>query len=214
MNDLLASFNSFVSDLSSEYKLLLNSKSGDIVKECFEAIFKMPIESQLSGISNRVRDLIEFLAVAQLLEELEKTVELINKYRIAYSVQELFKHIDGTFTLPESNQYKIAKQHEKILKQKLHRHGIPSEWINKYFNTALSKGEKHIPARNAKESYAQYLKRALGLSYGDFEEMMKVYKQITPQKDWRLYDNIKLLVVALRTNGVMKTASQIYEYLE
>ena len=134
MNDLLASFNSFVSDLSSEYKLLLNSKSGDIVKECFEAIFKMPIESQLSGISNRVRDLIEFLAVAQLLEELEKTVELINKYRIAYSVQELFKHIDGTFTLPESNQYKIAKQHEKILKQKLHRHGIPSEWINKYFN--------------------------------------------------------------------------------
>ena len=214
MNDLLASFNSFVSDLSSEYKLLLNSKSGDIVKECFEAIFKMPIESQLSGISNRVRDLIEFLAVTQLLEELEKTVELINKYRIAYSVQELFKHIDGTFTLPESNQYKIAKQHEKILKQKLHRHGIPSELINKYFNTALSKGEKHIPTRNAKESYAQYLKRALGLSYGDFEEMMKVYKQITPQKDWRLYDNIKLLVVALRTNGVMKTANQIYEYLE
>lgn len=54
----------------------------------------------------------------------------------------------------------------------------------------------------------------LPLTYGDFEEMMKVYKQITPQKDWRLYDNIKLLVVALRTNGVMKTANQIYEYLE
>ena len=214
MNDLLASFNSFVSDLSTEYKLLLNSKSGDIVKECFEAKFKMPIESQLSGISNRVRDLIEFLAVAQLLEELEETVKLINKYLIVYSVQELFKHIDGTITLPESDQYKIAKQHEKILKQKLHRHGIPSEWINKYFNTALSKSEKHIPARNAKESYSQYLNRALGLSYGDFEEMMKAYKQITPQKDWRLYDNIKLLIVALRTNGVTKTANQIYEYLE
>jgi hypothetical protein len=213
VNDLLDNLNDIVSNLTSEYRYLRNSKSDRLIKDCFEAKFKTSMESQLSDISHRFRELIEFLTIAQVIEELEQTIELINKNHIAYSVQELFKHMDSSFTLSESDQYVEAKKREKILKQRLHQYGIPSEWINSHFNSSQSRGEKRIPPRNTKESYSQYLNRLLGQSYGDFDEMLKVYKKITPQKDWQLYDNIKLLVNALRSNGVTKTANQLYDHL-
>lgn len=213
MNELLDNFNNIVSDLTFEYRHLSSSKSERIVKECFEAKFKASMESQLSDVSHRFRELIEFLTVAQIIDDLERAIDLINKYHTTYSVQELFKHMGISFTLPESDQYVEAKKREKMLKQKLHQYGIPFEWINRHFNSSQSDGEKRIPPRNSKESYSQYLNRLLGHSYGDFDEMMKIYKKITPQEDWQLYDNIKLLANALRLNGVTKTANQLYNYL-
>lgn len=212
MNNLLGSLNDLVSELRSEYRCLCDSKSERIL-ECFEAKFKTSIEAQLYDISLKGRELIEFLTVAQVLEELDQTTEVINKYHIVYLIQELFKHIDGSFLFAESEQYVEARKREKILKQTLCRYGIPSEWINSHFNTSQSRGEKLIAPPKAKESYSQYLNRLFGRLYGDFDEMMKVYKKITPSKDWKLYDNIKLLVAALRANGVTKTANQLYEHL-
>lgn len=205
--------NELTRNLYSDYNRLCDFKSEAIIKECFEDKYQTVWNSQIAGLSNQFQELIDFLEAAVTIEKLNNTMEIINKYHTAYSIQELFKHLGEPFIVVESEKYIEAKREEKILKQKLKQQGISTKLINKYFKFTKSKREICIPPRNAKESYQQYLQRVFSLCNGDFDEMIKAYKKITSPKDWQLYTNVKALANAIRTNGIDKTINELYDYL-
>lgn len=222
MHDLTDDLNNLVSNLSSEYKRLCLSESGETLKECFEIKFKTSMGSQLSAVSHGFRDLIEFLTIAQIIDELERATNEMNKYHIAYSIQTLFGYMDRSFTLPESDRYVNAKKKVQQLKHKLRQYGIPNEWLNKRFALPPSHTEdQHIPqvaenlySRTKRAPYSQQLNRLFKQSHSDFDAMMEIYKTVTPQRDWKLYDNIKVLFFALHANGLTKTTGQLYAYFD
>lgn len=205
--------NELIQNLKSDYSQLSDLKSESIVKECFETKFKTSWDVQISKISCQVQDLINFLEIAAIIDQLQNTMETVKKYHAAHCLQELFKSFDDTFTVSKSDKFVEAKKEEKILKQKLQKHGISIAYINKCLNPNVSKKEISIPPRDINETYFHYLEKVLSHAFGDFEEMIKLYKKITPQKDWQIYDNLKKLAKALKTNGVDKTTDQLYDYL-
>lgn len=206
-------FNDLICSLNSDYSQLCNSKAEAAIKDCFEAKFKTSWETQISEVSCYFKDLIDFLSVAIIIKKLVDIMTIIKKYHVVNTIQDLFRYLDNSFDILGSDKYIEVKNDVKMLKQELRQYGISNEWINSHFDTATSKEENSIPTRNKNEYYSHYLKRVLRLSFGNFEEMMKLYKKVTPEKDWLLYDNIKTLVTALWANGIDRTANQLYDYL-
>jgi hypothetical protein len=207
-------FSKLTRDLSAEYNQLISSENKLQIEDCFRAKFGRSWEAKMLETSQLFNSLVDFLQVASLLASLESAIALINKYYIAYSAQELFGKLDSTFTLSEADEYLEAKKEEINIKRKLVQLGISSEWISQHYNSNKAKRERHLPSRNDNEPYSSYLRRVMSCFYGDFDEMMNAYKRITPKEQQQLYDNIKILVDALRANGVTKTPNQLYEYLE
>lgn len=191
----------------------INGKDSDLICDCFQQQFNTTWERELKDISFRLEQLINFLAIIETIEKLKNVTEEITKYQIAYSAQRLFGQIDASFVLEEANRYVEAQNEEKQLKQRLIKTGVPDQWIKKHFDTQTKVNGMHLPLRETNESLAHYMRRILSHSYGDFDEMMKIYINVTEQRDRQLYDNIKTLVAVMRTNGVNKTANDVYEYL-
>lgn len=207
-------FSKLARDLSTEYNQLISSENKLHIEECFRTKHGKSWESKLSETSQLFNSLVDFLQVASLLASLESAMELINKYYIAYSAQELFGKLDSTFMLSEADEYLAAKKEEINIKRKLVQLGVSSEWLNQHYNSNKTKREKRLPTKNENEPYSSYLRRVMSCFYGDFDEMMNAYKRITPKETQQLYDNMKILATALRANGVSKTPNQLYEYLE
>lgn len=200
--------------LSTEYSQLISSENKMHIEDCFRVKYGKSWEARMSETSQMFNSLVDFLQVASLLVQLESTMEIINKYYIAFTAQELFGKLDSDFALSEADKYQEAKKEEISIKRKLVQLGISNEWLNQHYNTNKTKREISIPSRKDNEAYSSYLRRVLNCFYGDFDEMMNAYKRITPKEQQQLYDNIKTLAAALRANGVTKTPNQLYDYLE
>ena len=190
-----------------------NAKEKELICDCFQQIFNTTWERELKNVSLRLEQLVSFLTIVETIEQLKNVMDEIYKYQIAYTAQQLFNQIDASFVLDESNRYVEAKKEETQLKQKLIQSGVPLAWIKKHFDSKEKVDGKHVPVREVNESLGHYLRRTLSCSYGDFDEMMKIYVKVTDQRDRQLYDNIKTLVAVMRTNGVNKTANDVYDYL-